>query len=101
MKHTGTKIGAALGFIVFLAFGLLPSFYFGSYGSLLILSKLAGHSVEPTTFVRMFVVVGVLLGATCTAFASIVIGSVFGTSLSFLVSLFDVKVTEKTQSETA
>src|SRR5512146_1371260 len=49
----GTKIGAALGAIVFLIFGLVPGFYFGSYGALVLMSRLAGGPVEPTTIVRM------------------------------------------------
>jgi len=42
----GTKIGAAIGFISFLIFGLMPSIYFASYGSLMLMSRLAGGPVE-------------------------------------------------------
>jgi hypothetical protein len=38
----GTKIGAALGVIGFLVFGIVPGFYFGSYGVVVLLSHLAG-----------------------------------------------------------
>ena len=82
---TGTKIGAALGAIVFLVFGVLPGFYFGSYGTLMILSHLAGGPVEPTTIVRMITVVGILLGLFCVGAVSIVLGSVFGTALAWAV----------------
>src|SRR5512147_1101984 len=81
----GTKIGAALGAIVFLVFGLVPGFYFGSYGALILMSRLAGGPVEPTTIVRMVTVVGVALGIFCGAAASVVLGSVFGTSLAWVV----------------
>ena len=32
---TGMKIGVTVGGIVFLVFGIMPGFYFGSYGSLI------------------------------------------------------------------
>jgi hypothetical protein len=95
----GTKIGAALGVIVFAVFGILPGFYFGSYGALVLMSRLAGGPVEPTTIVRMITVVGVAMGLFCGAAASIVLGSVFGTSLAWIVdvlgSLGHVKETEE------
>ncbi len=83
----GTKIGAALGAIVFLVFGIIPGFYFGSYGTLLLLSRLAGGPVEATTIVRMITVVGIIMGLFCIAAVSIVLGSVFGTALGFLVDV--------------
>jgi uncharacterized membrane protein len=95
----GTKIGAALGAIVFAVFGILPGFYFGSYGALVLMSRLAGGPVEPTTLVRMVTVVGVALGIFCGAAASIVLGSVFGTALAWAVdvvgSLGQVKESEE------
>jgi hypothetical protein len=87
MMKAGTKIGAALGAIVFLVFGIVPGFYFGSYGALVLMSRLAGGPVEPTTIVRMITVVGVALGIFCGAAASIVLGSVFGTSLAWIVDV--------------
>jgi hypothetical protein len=81
----GTKIGAAMGAIVFLVFGVIPGFYFGSYGTLMLLSHLAGGPVEPTTIVRMITVVGILLGLFCVGAVSIVVGSVLGTSLAWVV----------------
>lgn len=85
--RTGTKIGAALGAIVFLVFGLVPGFYFGSYGTLVLLSALAGGPVEPTTIVRMLTVVGIVLGIFCVGAVSIVMGSVFGTALGYVVDV--------------
>jgi len=83
----GTKIGAALGTIVFLVFGLVPGFYFGSYGALVLMSRLAGGPVEPTTIVRMGTVMGIAIGIFCGGAASIVLGSVFGTSLAWIVDV--------------
>ena len=85
MIRMGTKIGAVLGGVVFLAFGLMPGFYFGSYGALVILQHLMGGSVEPTVLVRMIIAVGVMLGVACLASVSIVIGSILGTALGYLV----------------
>lgn len=83
----GTKIGAAIGIIAFLVFGILPGFYFGSYGTLILLNHLADGPVEATTIIRMFTVVGALVGVFCTATVSIVLGSVFGTTLGYVVDV--------------
>ena len=83
----GTKIGAALGAIVFLIFGLVPGFYFGSYGALVLMSRLMGGPVEPTTIVRMLTVVGIMLGIFCVGAVSIVLGSVFGTAMGYVVDV--------------
>lgn len=83
----GTKIGAALGAIAFLVFGIVPGFYFGSYGVIVLLSHLAGGPVEATTIVRMLTVVGIILGIFCVGSVSIVLGSVFGTALGYVVDV--------------
>ena len=83
----GTKIGAAIGVIAFLVFGIVPGFYFGSYGTLMILSHLAGGPVEASTIVRMITVTGILVGIFCTGAVSIVLGSVFGTALGYAVDV--------------
>jgi hypothetical protein len=95
----GTKIGAALGAIVFLVFGVIPGFYFGSYGTLVLLSHLAGGPVEATTIVRMITVVGILLGLFCIGAVSIVLGSVFGTSLAYVVDVLGSLGKEKETAE--
>ena len=95
----GTKIGAALGAIVFLVFGVIPGFYFGSYGTLVLLSHLAGGPVEPTTIVRMITVVGILLGLFCVGAVSIVIGSVFGTALAWAVDAMGSVGKEKAEAK--
>jgi hypothetical protein len=98
----GTKIGAGLGVLAFLVFGIVPGFYFGSYGTLILLSHLAGGSVEPTTIVRMLTVVGIMLGIFCTGAVSIVLGSVFGTAMGYVVdvigSLGKTKETEEVKA---
>jgi len=83
----GTKIGAGIGVLAFLVFGIVPGFYFGSYGTLILLSHLAGGPVEPTTIVRMLTVVGIMLGIFCVGAVSIVLGSVFGTAMGYVVDV--------------
>lgn len=83
---TGMKIGATVGGLVFLIFGIMPGFYFGSYGALILLQKLMGGTVEPTLFVRAAVVMGIVVGIACVAAVSIVIGGLVGTVLGFAVS---------------
>jgi hypothetical protein len=85
MVRMGTKFGAVLGGLVCLTFGLLPGFYFGSYGALVVLRHLMGGPVEPTVLVRMIVAVGIMLGIVCIASVSIVVGSIFGTVLGYVV----------------
>ena len=83
---TGMKIGAVAGGILFLAFGVMAGFYFGSYGTLFILQKLMGGTAEPTLFVRAAIVVGIGVGIAASATVSIVTGGLVGTVLGFLVS---------------
>ena len=83
----GTKIGAGIGVLVFLVFGIVAGIYFGSYGTLILLSHLAGGPVGPTTIVRMLTVVGIMLGIFCAGAVSIVLGSVFGTAMGYVVDV--------------
>jgi len=83
---TGMKIGATVGGLVFLAFGIMPGFYFGSYGTLILLQKLMGGTVEPTLVVRAAIVMGIVVGIACAAAVSIVVGGLLGTVLGFAVS---------------
>jgi len=82
----GMKIGATVGGLVFLVFGLMPGFYFVSFGALVLVQKLMGGTVEPTLIVRAAVVMGIVVGLACAAAASIVIGGLLGTSAGLAVS---------------
>jgi len=83
---TGMKIGATAGGLVFAVFGIMPGFYFGSYGTLILLQKLMGGMVEPTLFVRAAVVMGIVVGIACAAAVSIVVGGLLGTAMGYVVS---------------
>jgi len=82
----GMKIGTAVGVVVFLVFGIVPGFYFGSYGTLILLQKLMGGTVEPTLFVRAAIVMGIVVGIACAAGACIVLGGLAGTIMGYVVS---------------
>jgi hypothetical protein len=87
MKQTlkaGRNVGAVIGAILFLIFGLVPGFYFGSFGTLVILSHLTGGPVEPSIIVRMLVVVGIVLGIFCIGAVSVVVGALFGTAIGYV-----------------
>lgn len=84
---TGMKIGASIGGLVFLVFGIMPGFYFGSFGTLILLQKLMGGAVEPTLFVRALVVMGIVVGIACAAAVSLVVGGLIGTAMGYIVSV--------------
>ncbi len=83
---SGMKIGAVIGGLVFLIFGIMPGFYFGSFGTLILLQKLMGGSVEPTLFVRAAIVIGIVVGIACAAVVCLVAGGLLGTVLGYVVS---------------
>jgi hypothetical protein len=83
---TGMKIGATIGGLVFAVFGIMPGFYFGSFGTLILLQKLMGGAVEPTLFVRAAVVMGIMVGIACAAAVSLVVGGLLGTAMGYAVS---------------
>jgi len=83
---TGTKIGAFIGVIIFLFFGLLPGFHFGGYGAIILLQKLSGGAVESTLLTRITVVCGMFIGIFSMATISLVMGSILGTLAGYLVS---------------
>jgi hypothetical protein len=96
---TGMKIGAVVGGVLFLVFGVMAGFYFGSYGTLIILQKLMGGTVEPTLFVRAAIVMGIGVGIAATAAVSIVVGGLAGTVLGYLVSVPKVLVEKKAEAK--
>jgi len=83
---TGMKIGATVGGLVFLVFGIMPGFYFGSYGTLILLQKLSGGAVEPSLIVRALIVMGIVVGITCAAAVCLVVGGLMGTAMGYVVS---------------
>jgi hypothetical protein len=87
----GAKIGAISGFVLFIIFGLIPGFYFGSYTAIILLSKIYGGPVEPNVLTRAFIVISAVLGILCSLSVSIVLGALFGTALGYLADMLTVK----------
>ena len=87
MVRMGTKVGAALGMIAFLVFGIMPGFYFGSYGTLVLLNHLFGGPLQATVLVRIATAAGILVGIVCVASVSIVVGAVLGTVIGYLLEV--------------
>ena len=83
---SGMKIGATVGGLVFVLAGIVPGFYFGSFGTLILLQKIMGGAVEPTLFVRAAIVMGIGVGIACAATVSIVVGGLLGTAAGFIAS---------------
>ncbi len=96
---TGMKIGAVVGGVLFLVFGVMAGFYFGSYGTLILLQKLMGGTVEPTLFVRAAIVMGIGVGIAATAAVSIVVGGLAGTVMGYLVSAPKQLIARKAESK--
>lgn len=83
----GSKIGGVIGAIAFLFLGLVPGFYFGSYATLIILSRLLGGPLKASVIINILVAMGIILGIACIAAAFIVVGAIFGTAVGYITSL--------------
>lgn len=79
-----TKLGALLGAIGFFVFGLVPAFYFGSYGALVLWNHLIG-TAEPTVIVRIWIAIGVIIGLASALSLGIVVGALIGTVLGYVI----------------
>ena len=98
---TGMKIGATVGGLIFLIAGIVPGFYFGSFGTLILLQKVMGGTVEPTLFVRAAIVMGIGVGIACAATVSIVVGGLLGTLMGAIVAAPAAMRAKKEASEIA
>jgi hypothetical protein len=96
---TGMKIGAVAGGILWMVFGIMAGFYFGSYGTLIILQKLMGGTVEPSLIARAIIVAGSVVGIATTATVSIVTGGLVGTALGFLVAAPQIRAEKKAEAK--
>lgn len=92
--NAGAKVGAAIGAILYPFVGAFPAFYFGSYGALILMSKLTG-SLEPTLLVRMGVIAGSMIGLAAVACLFLVMGGLFGAMIGLAVHTATVEVVEQ------
>src|SRR5512141_2011582 len=95
MVRMGTKVGGVLGGIAFLVFGIIPGFYFGSYGTLVLMNHMFGEALQATVLVRAAAAVGALVGITCIASVSIVVGAIFGTAVGYATEALTSAAKEK------
>jgi len=87
----GSKIGAGVGVAVWFLFGILAGFYFGGYGAISIMSKLAGGPVEATLINKSLVVFGMAVGISAMGTMCLVVGGLLGSSVGFLTSTLSPK----------
>ncbi len=99
MMRTGMKVGAVLGGLVFLVFGIVPGFHYGGFAAIMLLTKLIGGPVEFTLLTRMIVVFGILLGILSLGSLSIVLGSVLGTLSGVIVNALGALKGEDVEEE--
>jgi len=74
-------IGAEISIILFLFFGLLPAFHFGSRVALFLLHKVAGTSAKTARYARGFVILAAVLTIISGAFLSMVVGALISAML--------------------
>ncbi|HCC68916.1 MAG TPA: hypothetical protein DEP99_03415 [Nitrospiraceae bacterium] len=91
----GTKIGAAFGGLAFLFFGIIPGFYYGRYGTLVLLNNLFDGPVEPTVLVRIVVAAGIIIGIASVASLSLVVGAIIGTIIGYITEMVSRLFTAK------
>ncbi len=101
MVRMGTKIGGVLGAIAFLIFGIIPGFYLGSYGTLVLLSHLAGGPLQATVLVRVATAIGILIGISFLASLGIVVGALFGTVVAYATEIVSSAARAKAHTEAA
>lgn len=78
MKNKPGIVGAALGLIVFLFFGLLPSILYGGWTGLIIANGIFGRQDVLNIFSKILVAGGVFFGVIAIGMLSIVMGSILG-----------------------
>lgn len=93
------KVGAAVGAIAFLVFGVIPGFYFGSYGTLILLSHLFGGPLQATALARIATAFGILIGIACVGSVTIIVGAIFGTVIGYEIEALTGAARKEVPSE--
>jgi hypothetical protein len=78
--------GAAVGFALFLAVGLLPAVLYGGYAGLLLASGIFGAPLPGHIFARGLVAFGSLLGVLATAAVFAVAGAAAASGIGHIVA---------------
>lgn len=80
----GITIGAFVGGIIFLLFGLVHAVHAGSFSIILLLSKLQGRPVEPSLFVRFMVAVAIVASIVIWTAVAMLLGGAVGGTVEYL-----------------
>lgn len=81
-----TKIGAGVGFVVFLVVGAIPSLLYGAYMGLMVAGSILGPQTAESILWRVITGGGMLLGFGATLSLFLVIGAVVGTGIGALAN---------------
>ena len=76
-KIIGAKVGALLGLLMFVLVGLAQGFFFGAYGTIIILNKLFG-TFNPNMLTSTAIIIGGLIGIASAATVAAVVGALAG-----------------------
>lgn len=87
--------GAAVGFALFLAVGLLPAVLYGGYAGLLLASGIFGAPLPGHIFARGLVAFGSLLGVLATAAVFAVAGAAAASGIGHIVATASPGTREK------
>jgi hypothetical protein len=85
-NKTVAIVGAAAGFALFLAFGLVPSLVYGGYAGLLLAGGIFGNPVPAILAARALVGFGMVLGVVATSSVFTVAGAVASSFLAHLAT---------------
>jgi len=74
-SKTFTLVGAGIGLVAFLAFGLLPSVLYGGYAGVMLAGGIFGTPVDASFVVRAFIVGGMVIGVAAAGSLFAVVGA--------------------------
>jgi predicted nucleotidyltransferase len=80
----GRNMGALYAAVLSFTLGIIPAFYFGGYGALILLSKFSPPPVEPVFTVRFLITLGALIGLVIISIIVIGTGALAGTVLAYI-----------------
>ena len=83
-SKTFTLVGAGIGLVAFLAFGLLPSILYGGYAGVMLAGGIFGTPVDASFVVRAFIVGGMVIGVAAAGSLFAVLGAVAGAAVAAL-----------------
>lgn len=74
----GIMIGALVGGMCFVVFGLRRAVYAGGFSTVVILSKMKGRPIEQSPFVRIMVAAGIIVSIALGITVAMLLGGIAG-----------------------